>query len=63
MSRKKINSAQINQSEKVHALRWWSDLNFETKKFYAPNTNPSSLTGREVHIIYKNKFRTSKRII
>lgn len=43
------------QEERVEALKWWRGLSFTMKQYYSGAKNPLSLTGREVHIIYKRR--------
>jgi hypothetical protein len=43
--------------EKEEAMKWWNKLPFDQKKFHAGSRNPNNLTGREIHIIYKNSLK------
>lgn len=56
----------FNTNTRELALKWWRDLTNEEKFFEVvsgkelilgyPDRTPDSLTGREIEVLYKNKF-------
>lgn len=42
----------MNQ-DRIDAMKWWNNLTINLRNFYAGDRQHTSLTGREIQIIYK----------